>query len=60
VKLYEGIDLHSNNSYLVLVDESNKVIYQKQLSNDLAIILKELVYYQQPVEGIVLESTYKQ
>jgi len=58
MKIYAGIDLHSNNSYVVLIDESDNIIYQKRLGNDLAIILKELKPYQLQVEGIVVESTY--
>ncbi len=32
MKLYCGIDLHSNNSYVVLLNEEDKVIYQKRLT----------------------------
>ena len=58
MKLYCGIDLHSNNSYVVLLDEIDKVIYQKRLSNDLSVILEELSDYQERICGIVVESTY--
>src|SRR5437868_2054403 len=58
MKLYGGIDLHSNNSYVVLLDETDKVVYQKRLANDLEILLKELKPYQDRLEGIVVESTY--
>jgi len=58
MKLYAGIDLHSNNSYVVLLDETDKVVYQKRLPNDLALILKELSPFQEAIEGIVIESTY--
>ena len=33
--LYGGIDLHANNSVIVLLNEQDKVIYRKRLSNDL-------------------------
>lgn len=56
--LYCGIDLHSNNSYVVLLNSEDKVIYQKRLSNDLDYILKELSPYREEIEGIVVESTY--
>jgi transposase len=58
MKLYCGIDLHSNNSYIVLLNETNKIIYQKRLSNDLVLILKELSRYREMIAGIVVESTY--
>jgi transposase len=58
MKLYCGIDLHSNNSYIVLLNEEDKIIYQKRLPNDLACILDELSSYRGSIEGIVVESTY--
>ena len=57
-KLYCGIDLHSNNSVVVLSDEKDKVIYQKRLSNDLKEILNALSKYREQINGIVIESTY--
>jgi transposase len=56
--LYGAIDLHSTNSVLVVIDEEDKIVYQKRLPNDLALILKELCVYQWCLEGIVVESTY--
>jgi len=58
MKLYGGIDLHSNNSVLVLIDEGDRVIYEKRLRNDLALILRELVPYRKKLTGLVVESTY--
>ncbi|CAN5259102.1 hypothetical protein BH10PSE19_BH10PSE19_06230 [soil metagenome] len=31
MKLYAGIDLHSNNSYVAVVDETDKILYQQRL-----------------------------
>lgn len=56
--LYCGIDLHSNNSYVALTNEADKVVYQKRLPNDLSYILKELSPYKEELKGIVVESTY--
>ena len=58
MKLYCGIDLHSNNSYVVVIDETDKIIYQKRLENDLVLILQVLSSYQGALEGVVVESTY--
>lgn len=58
MKLYGAIDLHSTNSVTVLLDEEDRIVYQKRLPNDLTIILKELSVYQSRVEGMVVESTY--
>jgi transposase len=56
--LYCGIDLHSNNSLLVLLSETDQVIYQKCLANKLDVILRELSPYQSQIEGIAVESTF--
>src|SRR3989338_870556 len=58
MKLYGAIDLHSTNNVTVVIDEQDRVVYQKRLPNDLALILKELSVYQCELEGIVVESTY--
>ena len=39
--LYGGIDLHANNSVVVLINEQDQVLYQKRLPNDLATILEQ-------------------
>jgi len=45
--LYGGIDLHANNSVIVLLNEQDQVIYRKRLSNDLPAILGQLDPYRQ-------------
>jgi transposase len=58
MKLYGAMDLHSTNNVTVVIDEQDRVVYQKRLPNDLALILKELSVYQCELQGIVVESTY--
>jgi transposase len=58
MKLYDAIDLHSNNNVTVLIDEQDKVVYEKRLPNDLGLIAQQLSAYQSSLEGIVNESTY--
>ena len=58
MKLYGGIDLHSNNSVIALLDEEDKVVYRRRLANDLAIVLAELAPFEDAIEGLVVESTY--
>lgn len=58
MKLYGAIDLHSNNNVTVLIDEKDKVVYQKRLANDLPMIVEQLSPYASSMEGIVVESTY--
>ena len=56
--LYGGIDLHANNSVVVLLNAQDQVIYQKRLPNDLPTILEALAPHPGEIEGLVVESTY--
>jgi transposase len=58
MKLYCGIDLHSNNSVIVILDEADKVIYQKKLNNDLELILQQLSVFVDDIVAIAIESTF--
>jgi transposase len=56
--LYGGIDLHANNSVVVVLNEQDQVIYQRRLANHLPTILGALAPYQADLTGVVVESTY--
>jgi transposase len=56
--LYGGIDLHANNSVVVVLNELDEVIYQKRLANDLPTLLGQLAPYHAELQGVVVESTY--
>src|SRR5262250_1539065 len=58
MSLYGGIDLHVNNSVIVLINEQDEVIYQKRLPNALPTILEQLAPYHTEMKGLVVESTY--
>jgi transposase len=55
---YCGIDLHSNNSVVVISDETDHMLYSKRLSNDLTQILAALELHRAELSGVVVESTY--
>ena len=55
---YSGIDLHSNNSMVMVSDEADRVLYQRRLPNDLGMILGALEPYRAELAGVVVESTY--
>jgi transposase len=55
---YSGIDLHSNNSVVVVMDETDRVVAEKRLPNDLGRIIGFLRPWQGELSGIVVESTY--
>jgi transposase len=56
--LYGGIDLHANNSMIVLLNEQDQVLYHRRLANHLPTILEQLAPYQAELTGVVVESTY--
>src|SRR5919198_2549294 len=58
MSLYGGIDLHANNSVIVLLNEQDEGIYRKRLPNALPTILEQLAPYHTAMEGLVVESTY--
>jgi transposase len=55
---YSGIDLHSNNSVVVVSDETDRVVFARRMPNDLAKILAALAPYRDELAGVVVESTY--
>jgi transposase len=55
---YAGIDLHSNNIYLGVIDHDNKRLFNKRLPNKLSIIENALQPFKKALAGIVVESTY--
>ena len=57
-QLYAGIDLHSNNNYLAIIDEQDKRIYKHRWPNKPDIILAELEPFKESIVGIVVESTF--
>jgi len=58
MKLYSGIDLHSSNSYLAIVDETGKRVFKEKTPNDMAAITRAFEPYRNDLVGIVVESTY--
>ncbi len=58
MKKYSGIDLHSNNSVVVVSDEADGVVYRGRLPNELGKVLEALEPYRGELVGVVVESTY--
>ena len=56
--LYAGIDLHSNNSVVVVQDEEDHVVGRRRLANDLSEVCAWLEPYRDDLAGVVVESTY--
>jgi transposase len=55
---YCGIDLHSNNSVVIVSDEEDRIVFSKRLPNDLGQIGAALEAHGEDLAGVVIESTY--
>ena len=55
---YAGIDLHSSNSYLGVIDEQDERLYAKRLPNSINQILVALEPFREDLKAVVVESTY--
>ncbi len=55
---YCGIDLHSNNHVVVVIDDEDKRVFAKRLSNDLSATLAVLAPYRETLQSIAVESTF--
>lgn len=53
-----GIDLHSNNSAVVIADEADRVLVSRRCPNDLTKIIQLLDPHRAELAGVVVESTY--
>jgi transposase len=54
---YVGIDLHSNNNYVVVANQEGRRLLEKRLPNDVGVIVSCLRRYD-PIDSVALESTY--
>lgn len=57
MELYAGIDLHSNNSVIVILDANDREVYRKRLPNDLSLIVEALRTFG-PINAVAVESTF--
>ena len=55
---YCGIDLHSNNHVVIVIDEENKRVFEKRLNNDLTQTLEVLSPFRETLQRIAVESTF--
>lgn len=58
MRWYSGIDLHSNNSVVVVTDETDRVVCRRRVPNELAKVLEFLEPYREELVGVAVESTY--
>jgi transposase len=58
MQLYAGLDLHSRNTYIGIMDKKFNRIFGKRVSNKLPVILETLAPFHDQLKGIVVESTF--
>ena len=58
MELYAGIDLHSTNSFVGIMDREERKGFKKKLDNEPGVILKALDRFKGDIVGVVVESTY--
>jgi transposase len=58
MQTYAGIDLHSNNGVLTIIDETDRVLRQKRLPNKIEAFVAELEPYRASLQGVAVESTF--
>ncbi len=58
METYAGIDLHSSNNYIGIMDQDHKRLFGKRLPNSLDKILRVLQPFKTDLKGVVVESTY--
>ncbi len=56
--LYCGIDLHSTNHLVVVIDDEDRRVLEKRLANDVSITVNTLAPYRDQLAGIAIESTF--
>ncbi len=58
MKLYSAFDLHSNNSYLAIIDENGKRVFHRKMKNDPQLVVQSLNPFKNDIAGVVVESTF--
>jgi transposase len=58
MRLYCGIDLHSNNHVVVVIDEEDRRVVEKRLPNSLERTAALLAPYRHDLAGVAVESTF--
>ena len=58
MSLYAGIDLHANNNYLAVIDETDELVVSRRLPNDIESVRRQLEPHRSELAGIAVESTF--
>ena len=58
MQTYAGIDLHSSNNFVGVINDKDKILYGKRHANRLDDVLKALDPFKDSLQGVVVESTF--
>jgi len=58
METYAGIDLHSSNNFVGVINDEDKILYGKRHANRLDDVLKALDPFKDSLKGVVVESTF--
>ena len=58
MELYAGLDLHSRNTYIGIMDKAFNRVFKKRVPNHLEHILQTLAPFRNQIKGFVVESTF--
>jgi hypothetical protein len=58
MELYGGLDLHSRNTFIGILDKERKRVFKDRVPNDLGLIVKTLDPFRDELQGLVVESTF--
>ena len=58
MQTYAGIDLHSSNNFIGVINEKDKILYGKRHANRLDDVLRALDPFKDSLQGVVVESTF--
>jgi len=58
MRLYGGIDLHSNNHMVTLIDEQDRRVFERRLGNDIELTRRTLEPFREHLVAIAVESTF--
>ena len=57
MSLYCAIDLHSTNNVPAIIDDDDRILFQKRLPNDLSTVISALKPFKHDLYGVAVEST---
>ena len=58
MELYAGLDLHSRNTFIGILDKEFNQVFKKRVPNDIEQIIETLNPFRDQLRGLVVESTF--